>query len=219
MEIEYNSKTAENYFAFNILEKRIQAFLAFSFFTNGMKLFSVQKQNSAGMIGCINGIRALSSIWVVLFHSVMVYKVVPIQNIQTYSTVGLFNYDFILNWFSIILLYNLKFNAEYHSMMIYSGRIAVDTFLVLSGLLITMSMLKSFEKYVLEIKLLKVKSQKIIPAAKNWFKKTVSILFRFGYKFPRACLLTFSINIIFIVWFIGMVGSMLRYYTFNATFG
>lgn len=96
-------KTAENYLAFNILDMRIQAFLAFSFYTNGMKLFSVQKQNSAGIIGCINGIRALSSIWIVLFHSFVVYKSIPIQNIQTYSAVGLFNYNFILNWSSIIL--------------------------------------------------------------------------------------------------------------------
>ena len=80
--------SSQSNFEFEILDKKIEVFLAFSFYTNGKKLLSVQKQNSAGMIGCMNGIRALSAVWVVLFHSFMVYKSIPIHNIQTYSSVS-----------------------------------------------------------------------------------------------------------------------------------
>lgn len=53
----------------NILGKKFEPFLMFSIYTNGMRLFSCQRSKSPDTIGCLNGIRVLTSVWVVFGHA------------------------------------------------------------------------------------------------------------------------------------------------------
>ncbi|XP_055304069.1 nose resistant to fluoxetine protein 6-like isoform X1 [Sitodiplosis mosellana] len=104
--------------------EKSQALLAFSFYTNGMKLFSYKKTKSPDMMHCVHGIRAISTQWVVLGHTYLMYLLLPIRNMADYPS----------------------FLAKYKNMFIVSAPISVDTFFVLSGLLVSINMLKHLEK-------------------------------------------------------------------------
>ncbi|XP_031635113.1 nose resistant to fluoxetine protein 6-like [Contarinia nasturtii] len=108
---------------FNKLEKS-PILLAFSFYTNGLKLFSCKTNTTSNTMDCIHGIRAISAQWVVLGHVVMCYLMLPIQNRTVHDT----------------------FVTQYESMFILSAPIAVETFFVLSGLLVSINLLEHFEK-------------------------------------------------------------------------
>ncbi|XP_031623576.1 nose resistant to fluoxetine protein 6-like [Contarinia nasturtii] len=104
--------------------KKSQVLLAFSFYTNGKKLFSLNEENTSETIQCLHGIRVLSTQWVVLCHTYALYLVMPIQNRVVHDA----------------------FLSKYSNMMIVSGFVAVDTFFVLSGLLVSIGILKHLEK-------------------------------------------------------------------------
>ncbi|XP_031616894.1 nose resistant to fluoxetine protein 6-like [Contarinia nasturtii] len=98
--------------------------LAFSFYTNGKKLFSLTEINTADEIKCLHGIRVLAGQWTVLGHTFLILLIGPINNRIVHAT----------------------FFSAYRSMVIISGPVAVDTFFVLSGLLVSRSILKRLEK-------------------------------------------------------------------------
>ncbi|XP_031622733.1 nose resistant to fluoxetine protein 6-like isoform X2 [Contarinia nasturtii] len=112
--------------------EKSQLFLAFSFYTNGKNLFSVQEPNSTDTIRCIDGIRAISAICVVLFHQNFIYSEVPRQNYNT-------------------IFHN---KTEYFNLIFYIGLQAVDTFFVLSGLLLSIGILKKFKNGRINVPLL-----------------------------------------------------------------
>ncbi|XP_031639007.1 nose resistant to fluoxetine protein 6-like [Contarinia nasturtii] len=103
---------------------KTQALLIFSFYSNGMKLLSYKKSKSPDMMHCLHGIRAISTQWVVLGHTFMMFAVLPARN-------------------KIDLLTFIK---QYHNMIILSAPISVDTFFFMSGLLVSINLLKHFEK-------------------------------------------------------------------------
>lgn len=66
---------------------KTQVMLAFSIYTNGMKLLSYEKTKSTDMMDCIHGIRAISTQWVVLGHSFMMFLLLPTRNKIEFTTV------------------------------------------------------------------------------------------------------------------------------------
>lgn len=54
--------------------------LAFSIYTNGSKLFSYKKENNSDSMQCLNGIRAISTQWVVLGHTFAMYMMLAVRN-------------------------------------------------------------------------------------------------------------------------------------------
>lgn len=50
----------------HISGKKSQTYLAFSAYTNGKQLLSYKKSKSPDQMGCLHGIRVLSTLWVVL---------------------------------------------------------------------------------------------------------------------------------------------------------
>ena len=77
------------------------------------------------MIGCLNGIRVLSILWVIFAHRMT----------SMYAATPTINYTYFLEW--------LK---HYSSMIVFSGTVSVDTFFLLSGFLITWGMFKELDK-------------------------------------------------------------------------
>lgn len=63
--------------------EKSEALLAFSFYSNGMKLLSYSESKSADVIQCLHGIRVISTLWVVLGHTFKQYQKIPIQNMST----------------------------------------------------------------------------------------------------------------------------------------
>ncbi|XP_031636343.1 nose resistant to fluoxetine protein 6-like isoform X2 [Contarinia nasturtii] len=105
--------------------KKSQILLAFSFYSNGQKLFSLNEVNTSETIQCLHGIRVLSTQWVVLCHTYAFYLLIPIHNRVVHDA----------------------FVSRYSNMIIVSGFVAVDTFFVLSGLLVSIGILKHLEKH------------------------------------------------------------------------
>lgn len=58
----------------------MQALLAFSVYSNGMKLLSYKEVKSPGMMNCLHGIRVISTQWVVIGHTFVMYITLPIRN-------------------------------------------------------------------------------------------------------------------------------------------
>lgn len=54
--------------------------LAFSVYTNGVKLLSYEKSKSEDVMQCLHGIRVISTMWVTLWHTFSMYLVLPSQN-------------------------------------------------------------------------------------------------------------------------------------------
>lgn len=55
-------------------------YLAFSLYTNGKKLISMQNSESPDVIKCLHGIRVLSTQWIVFGHICLMYGLFPVQN-------------------------------------------------------------------------------------------------------------------------------------------
>lgn len=137
--------------SFKILGTKSQALSAFSVYSNGMKVLSYKNGNSSDMM-CLHGIRAISTQWVVLGHTFMMVPKLPFRNLAQFPQVRLRFYWFECNHCSNYLNLSpficspFQFVAQYHNMVILSALVSVDTFFVLSGLLVSITMLKHFEK-------------------------------------------------------------------------
>ncbi|PNF21716.1 hypothetical protein B7P43_G10362, partial [Cryptotermes secundus] len=89
-----------------------QILISFSLYTNGRKLLSTK--DSPETLTCLSGIRILSICWIVLGHRYLLSMNVPSINAIT-------GYGFISDW---------------STMVIINSVLAVDTFLLVSGLLV-----------------------------------------------------------------------------------
>ncbi|XP_021707319.1 nose resistant to fluoxetine protein 6 isoform X1 [Aedes aegypti] len=101
----------------------------FSIYTNGVKLLRIserppQNQPKSNQIDCLNGIRVISMVWIVFCHNYMMLFFAPLVNKVA-----------IFDWIK-----------SYHSMLVVGGTVSVDSFFLLSGLLVCWSLLKELDK-------------------------------------------------------------------------
>ncbi|XP_019874197.2 nose resistant to fluoxetine protein 6 [Aethina tumida] len=101
---------------------RIRILLSFSIYTNGKKIFKTKTND--GTMGCLNGLRVISMAWILFAHGHLFAFFVPSINMITLP-------DFVKAWFGATIT---------------SASMAVDTFFVISGLLVVYLYLKTFEK-------------------------------------------------------------------------
>lgn len=104
-------------------EEPNKLFIAFSVFTNGRKLFDVTPSKSSSSIDCLNGIRALSLMWIIFGHRMDNQTIFPIANPQRIT----------------------EMSYQIYSIVFTSSLFAVDTFLVLGSVLLTWSMLHALD--------------------------------------------------------------------------
>lgn len=99
---------------------------AFSLRQNLRQLMKVSKPSIVGphIIPCLHGIRCLTIIWIIWGHDYMFLLLAP--NVNSYE---------VAEWAQTPF-----------SMILQSGTIAVDTFFLLSGLLLVMSTLRELER-------------------------------------------------------------------------
>lgn len=98
--------------------------VAFSIYTNGKNLFDLKPRDSTNSIECLNGLRALSLLWIIFGHRYFDMFLAPATNSVSATNEWLGN---------ILSLPHTIFH------------LAVDTFFVMGGLLVTWSMMKSFD--------------------------------------------------------------------------
>lgn len=97
--------------------------MAFSVYTNGKKLFSVEKSKSPNVIHCINGIRSITLMWVMIGHSYAIQII--LMNMAYLRATWLYNA------YSMVIVY------AYSSM---------DSFLFLGGFVVAWSALRELDK-------------------------------------------------------------------------
>lgn len=71
--------------------EKCEGLLAFSIYSNGMKLLSYKRAKSSDTMHCLHGIRVISTQWVVLGHTFQIYKSLPIRNMFAVSEVNRMN--------------------------------------------------------------------------------------------------------------------------------
>lgn len=71
-------------FSFKIPVPKARLFMIFSMYTNGRKLLSCKKSTSKDMMNCVHGIRVISTQWVVLGHTYMMFMAMPTVNVFTF---------------------------------------------------------------------------------------------------------------------------------------
>jgi Nose resistant-to-fluoxetine protein, N-terminal domain len=103
------------------LKRKTSNFLGcFSLYSNAQRLFSFKVHNSPDVLQCLNGIRFLSIVWIVYLHTNFIYMSQPAIN----------------------SVHRVEWAQSVFAMFFHSGDIAVDTFLVIGGLLVTWQFLK-----------------------------------------------------------------------------
>ncbi|KAG5881586.1 hypothetical protein JTB14_034806 [Gonioctena quinquepunctata] len=103
----------------NNREALSQSLIAFSVLTNGENLLRVNRKSSG--IACLNGIRFISMMWVVIGHVSYSHIFGPITN-----------YLDLIEW-----------AGHWHSMILVNATFSVDTFLVVGGALMVYGFLKN----------------------------------------------------------------------------
>ncbi|CAH1378595.1 unnamed protein product [Tenebrio molitor] len=111
------------YLNYRDLKPRFPVMIAFSMYTNGKKLFRL---GNSQQLECLNGIKALSMLWVVLGHVYMAYVFVPLDN-----------YIDVYNWLD-------STSSQY----IAGATVSVDTFLVIGGFLTVYTFQATMDKGV-----------------------------------------------------------------------
>ncbi|XP_055913781.1 nose resistant to fluoxetine protein 6-like [Eupeodes corollae] len=105
-------------------KKPKQLLMAFSVISNGRKLFMINTKKSPNSIDCLTGIRVFSMIWVLHCHNYMFY-----------ATQNLINFSDSLSWYK-----------KPWSMVVLMGTVSVDSFFLLSGLLVAWLGLRELDK-------------------------------------------------------------------------
>lgn len=98
--------------------------IAFSAFTNSRNLFRIETNNSSKSISCLNGLRALSLLWIIFGHRYFDMFVAPATNSKLATD------SWLRNIFSLT-------HTTFH--------LAVDNFFLMGGLLVTWTFMKSFD--------------------------------------------------------------------------
>lgn len=113
----------------------------FSVYTNTLKLFTWKNAESPGTIECLHGIRVIGTLWVLLEHNCTSILYLPLRNaaielevIDFVSSMGFVDFVFI---FLCVSIHFVQLVRAYRSMIVFSAPIAVDTFFMLSGLLVS----------------------------------------------------------------------------------
>ncbi|XP_068083089.1 nose resistant to fluoxetine protein 6 [Anabrus simplex] len=106
-------------------ESRINLLLAFSVYTNGSKLFAISTSKSGNTITCLHGIRFFSMAWVIVGHRYSSFINLPSLNPGRYGE---------------------EIYADWRYLWITNASFAVDTFFVLSGLLVAYTFLQKVPK-------------------------------------------------------------------------
>lgn len=104
-----------------------QLMLAFSMCTNARNLFSMDQEKSADAIGCLHGIRVVSTLTIILFHSYFHRVMYPLK--QTEETA--------------------EFMKSSSERLVISFMTTVESFFVMSGFLATRSILKDLDTWVM----------------------------------------------------------------------
>ncbi|XP_067940877.1 nose resistant to fluoxetine protein 6-like isoform X2 [Watersipora subatra] len=99
-----------------------KAILTFSFYNNAASILNTDQPKSA--ITCLHGIRFFSMTWVILGHCIIFYSAQKLDN-------GTFALDLMKN---------------FSTQAIFSATLSVDTFFVLSGLLVAYLFLRDFHR-------------------------------------------------------------------------
>ncbi|KAK7866350.1 hypothetical protein R5R35_003277 [Gryllus longicercus] len=104
-------------------DQRRPLFLTFSIYSNWSKLIAVT--NGANQLTCLNGIRTISMCWVIIAHVYGMLALMPTVN---------------------ILLFAKDFIESFKRLVITNGSLSVDSFFVMSGLLLSFLFLKEVER-------------------------------------------------------------------------
>ncbi|XP_058444050.1 nose resistant to fluoxetine protein 6-like [Malaya genurostris] len=119
------------YDVFGILNGRKQTacLTTFSVYSNWAKLTKItetkQDQGSKSeIIECLHGVRVLAIMWIIYGHSYMLMMSAPLINPAS----------------------TIEWTSSFYSALVIAGPISVDTFFLLSGLLICWSMLKELDR-------------------------------------------------------------------------
>jgi peptidoglycan/LPS O-acetylase OafA/YrhL len=98
--------------------------IAFSIHSNGKNLFDMTRNETSNSIECLNGLRSLSLLWIIFGHRFFDMFLSPATNTQVATE----------EWLGSI--FSLS-HTTFH--------LAVDTFFLMGGLLVTWSVMKSFD--------------------------------------------------------------------------
>lgn len=64
--------------------------MAYSALTNSRKIFTLRSRKSPEVFNCLDGIRAISTAWVVLGHSYYMHTIFPTENMTSILSVRIF---------------------------------------------------------------------------------------------------------------------------------
>ncbi|CAO1387862.1 unnamed protein product [Diamesa serratosioi] len=111
--------------------KKSATLSSFSVYSNTIAIFTLEP-STTNELKFVHGIRALSIIWIVIGHTYLTFLMVPAVNANS-----------IIDWFKNV-----------SSMPMVSGVMGVDTFFLLSAMLMTLSVFRELDKTFETIKLL-----------------------------------------------------------------
>lgn len=114
-------------------------------YTNGTKLFQCKPNKSPDVMECLNGIRVISMTWVVFGHTYSSFlgRGINSADILTVSKLNLLY--IVITFLGTDYIFIYKWIQNPFAVVVIAGELAVDTFFLLSGLLVTFSMLKHFD--------------------------------------------------------------------------
>lgn len=99
-------------------------YIAFSVYTNGEKLYDITKPKSKNSIDCLNGLRAISLMWIIFGHRIFTQYGTWATNTREFG--------------------EILETPPTAPMLVF--HIWVDTFFVMGGLLVTVSLLNALDK-------------------------------------------------------------------------
>lgn len=115
-----------------LLDKPHELFVAFSVYRNGAKLFDISRKESSNILHCLSGLRTFAMLHIMLGHRYSWSRGFPNVNSSVFATDG-------------------KWNKTLFSALVTIHPIAVDSFFVMGGLLVALSIFRSIEKFVMAI--------------------------------------------------------------------
>jgi hypothetical protein len=112
------------YYLFCYLEPPSNVLRSFSVYSNANRLLSCEQSKSPDNLQCLNGLRVVSIVWVVFLH----------------------RHEFTLFQPNMNAAYQQEWIQSFYAMIWHGGYVAVDTFLVMSGVLVALQFFKEREQ-------------------------------------------------------------------------